>query len=177
MNKTLDQCFALEDGKGRTADCRVRCFVPTQGEAMKEAVLLLTWLPSSPDFVTGPWLETIISGFREGLADVRAELDFLLIEHYAPSRYVQGGVELDFEEELGLVLFKDLTPSCNSAAANLRAGKRKNRTSDNATAVRDRRSVYWLPMCREAVEDVVGESLDASTPEPLYSVKAREVVA
>lgn len=177
MNKTLDQCFALEDGNGRTADCRIRCFVPTRSEAMKEAVLLLTWLPSAPDFATGPWLETIISGFRKGLADVRTELDFLLIEHYAPSRYVQGGVELDFEEELGLVLFKDLTPSCNSAAANLRAGKRKARIADNASAVRERRSVYWLPMCREAVEDVVGESLDAPTPEPLYSVKESKVVA
>ena len=174
MKKTLDQCFALEDGKGRTADCRVRCFVPTKGEAMKEAVLLLTWLPSVPDFVTGPWLEVIISGFREGLADVRTELDFLLIEHYAPSRYVPGGVEIEFEEEIGLVLFKDLKPSCNSAAANLRAGKRKNRTSENATAVRDRRSVYWLPMCREAVEDVVGESLEALPPQALYSVKERK---
>ena len=177
MNKTLDQCFDLEDDKGRKADCRVRCFVPIPGEAMKEAVLLLTWLPAAPDFVTGPWLETIISGFREGLADVRTELDFLLIEHYAPSRYVQGGVELDFEEELGLVLFKDLTPSCNSAAANLRAGKRKACAADNASAVRERRSVYWLPMCPRAVEDVIGESLDAPIPEALYSVKERPVAA
>ena len=177
MKKSLDQCFALEDGKGRTAECRVRCFVPTQGEAMKEAVLLLTWLPSAPDFVTGPWLETIISGFRGGLEDVQCELDFLLIEHYAASHYRQNGLELEFEEEIGLVLFKDLTPSCNSAAANLRAGKRKARIADNASAVRERRSVYWLPMCREAVEDVVGESLDAPTPEALYSVKEREVVA
>lgn len=177
MNKTLDQHFALEDGKGRTADCRVRCFVPIPGETMAEAVLLLTWLPTAPDFVTGPWLETIISGFREGLAGVREERDFLLIEHYGASRYQQNGLELDFEEELGLVLFKDLTPSCNSAAANLRAGKRKARIADNASAVRDRRSVYWLPLCREAVEDVVGESLDALAPEPLYSVKETEVIA
>ena len=177
MNKTLDQFFDMEDEKGRKADCRVRCFIPILGEAMKEAVLLLTWLPAAPDFATGPWLEAIISGFREGLADVLAKLDFLLIEHYAASRYVQGGVELDFEEEIGLVLFKDLQPNCNSAAANLRAGKRKARIADNASAVRERRSVYWLPMCREAVEDVIGESLDAPIPEAIYSVKERQVAA
>lgn len=176
MNKTLDQCFDLEDGKGRKADCRVRCFVPIPGEAMKEAVLLLTWLPAAPDFATGPWLEAIISGFREGLGDVRNELDFLLIEHYAPRHYQMGKTRMHFEEEIGLVLFKDLQPNCNSAAANLRAGKRKARIADNASAVRERRSVYWLPMCREAVEDVVGESLDAPIPEALYSVKERRVV-
>ncbi len=177
MDKTLDQHFELEDGKGRKADCRVRCFLPQRSEAMNDAVLLLTWLPAAPDFATGPWLETIISGFRGGLDDVQSELDFLLIEHYAASHYRQNGMELEFEEEIGLVRFKNLTPSCNSAAANLRAGKRKARIADNASAVRERRSVYWLPMCREAVEDVIGESLDAPVSEPLYSVKEREVIA
>ena len=184
MKKSLDQRFELEDDKGRKADCRVRVFLP-QKEEMNDAVVLLGWSPAIPDFATGPWMETILSGFREGLADVQSDLEFLLIEWYEARCYKLSSVIVDFEEEIGLVLFKDLTPSYNSAAANLRAGKRKPKATDNAPAVRQRRSVYWLPLCREAVEDVVGESLDAPVQEsdelsdfdPVYSIKERLVTA
>ncbi|MBB6050750.1 hypothetical protein [Armatimonas rosea] len=164
MKKTLDQRFELEDSKQRKADCRVRVFVPVPDEEMSDAVVLVSWSPSEPDFPTGPWLETIVSGFRGGLADVQSELDFLLIEHYVGRKYQMGNVLMDFDEELGLVLFKNTVPNCNSPATNLRVGKRKPKAADNAPAVRERRLLHWTPLCREAVEDVVGESLDA--PEP-----------
>ena len=180
MNKTLDQQFELEDAQGRKADCRVRIFMPLPEGEMKSIVLLISWSPTVPDFATGPWLEAIISGFREGLAEVQKEQDFLLIEHYAARHYCLGNVLLNFEEEIGLVLFKELTPSCNSEAANLRTG---NRVPKGGPVVRKRRSVYWLPLCNGAVEDVVGEPLDTALPErvgtggydPIYSVKERLV--
>ncbi|WP_309711161.1 hypothetical protein [Armatimonas sp.] len=185
MKKSMDQRFEMEDDKGRKADCRVRVFLPQAEEEMNDAVVLLGWSPAIPDFATGPWMETILSGFREGLADVQSDLEFLLIEWYEARCYKLSSVIVDFEEEIGLVLFKDLMPSCNSAAANLRAGKRKPKAADNAPVVRKRRSVYWLPLCREAVEDVVGESLDAPVLEsdepsdfdPVYSIKERLVTA
>ena len=185
MNKTLDQQFEMQDAQGRKADCRVRIFLPLPGGEMTNAVLLLGWSPSVPDFATGPWLEAIISGFREGLAGVQGEQDFLLIEHYAARHYCLGNMLVHFEEEIGLVLFKELTPSCNSEAANLRTGNRVPQTADNAPTLRQRQSVYWLPLCNGAVEDVVGESLDTALPErvgtvgydPIYSVKERLVAA
>ena len=180
MNKTLDQQFELEDAQGRKADCRVRIFMPLPEGEMKSIVLLISWSPAVPDFATGPWLEAIITGFREGLADVQNEQDFLLIEHYAPRHYALGNVLVHFEEEIGLVLFKELTPSCNSEVANLRTG---NQVPKGGPTVRKRRSVYWLPLCNSAVEDVVGESLDTPLPkrvgtngyDPIYSVKERLV--
>ena len=185
MKKSLDQRFELEDSKERKADCRVRVFVPVQGEKMTEAVVLITWSPQVPDFPTGPWLETIVSGFRNGLADVQSELEFLLIEHYAARHYNLGNMVMNFDEELGLVLFNETIPSCNSPATNLRIGKRKPKVEDNAPAVRNRRLLHWTPLCREAVEDVVGEGLDTPAPtatmtaatEAIYSVKERLVVA
>ena len=45
-------------------------------------------------------------------------------------------------------------------ATNLRTGRRKPKAVDNAPAVRERRMLHWTPLCREAVEDVVGEALD-----------------
>ncbi|WP_395145146.1 hypothetical protein [Armatimonas sp.] len=176
MKKTLDQRFELEDSEERKADCRVRVFVPVQGEEMNDAMVLVSWSPSAPDFATGPWLEKIISGFREGLAEVQTELDFLLIEHYAARRYQVGNAIMDFDEELGLILFKEATPNCNSPAANLRAGKRQAKAADNASAVRKRRSVYWTPLCREAVEDVVGENLNVSLAEEMYCVRKQIMV-
>ncbi|WP_394793103.1 hypothetical protein [Armatimonas sp.] len=185
MNKTLDQRFELEDSKQRKADCRVRVFVPIPDGEMKEAVVLVSWSPQVPDFPTGPWLETIVTGFRGGLADVQSELDFLLIEHYAGRKYKLGSVLMDFDEELGLVLFKNTVPNCNSPATNLRTGRRKPKAVDNAPAVRKRRLLHWTPLCREAVEDVVGESLDTLAPsatftnssEIVYSVQERLVAA
>jgi hypothetical protein len=185
MKKTLDQSFELEDSKGRKADCRVRVFVPVPDEEMSEAVVLITWSPQVPDFPTGPWLEGIVTSFRKGLADVQSELEFLLIEHYTARSYQMGNMLMDFDEELGLVLFKETMPSCNSPASNLRVGKRKPKAANNAPAVRQRRTIHWMPLCREAVEDVVSESLD--TPalptiltdsfEIVYSVKERLVAA
>ena len=183
MKKTLDQRFDLEDSKQRKADCRVRVFVPVQGEEMSEAVVLVSWAPQVPDFPTGPWLETIVSGFRGVLADVQSELEFLLIEHYAPRHYQMGNILMNFDEELGLVLFKETIPNCNSPATNLRVGKRKPKAADNASAVRERRLLHWTPLCREAVEDVVGELLDTPVPpatltdssEIIYSVQERLV--
>ncbi len=183
MKKTLDQRFELEDSKERKADCRVRVFVPVQGEEMSEAVVLISWSPQVPDFPTGPWLETIVSGFRGGLADVQSELDFLLIEHYTARHYQMGNILMNFDEELGLVLFKNTIPNCNSPATNLRVGKRKPKAADNASAVRERRLLHWTPLCREAVEDVVGELLDTPVPpatltassEIIYSVQERLV--
>ena len=90
MKKSLDQHFELEDSKERKADCRVRVFLPMQGEKMSEAVVLVSWSPQVPDFPTGPWLESIVSGFRQGLGEVQCELDFLLIEHYAGRKYQMG---------------------------------------------------------------------------------------
>ena len=185
MKKTLDQRFELEDSKERKADCRVRVFVPVQDEQMSEAVVLVSWSPQVPDFATGPWLESIVSGFRGGLADVQSELDFLLIEHYAGRKYRLGNVLMDFDEELGLVLFKETIPTCNSPAANLRTGRRKPRAADNASAVRERRLLHWMPLCRGAVEDVVGEALDTPMPqatmtcssEVVYSVQEKLVAA
>ena len=164
MKKSLDQRFELEDSKQRKADCRVRVFVPVPEEEMKEAVVLVSWSPQVPDFPTGPWLETIVSGFRGGLADVQSELDFLLIEHYTARHYQMGNILMNFDEELGLVLFKETIPNCNSPATNLRVGKRKPKAADNASAVRERRLLHWTPLCREAVEDVVGELLDTPVP-------------
>ncbi|WP_309723174.1 hypothetical protein [Armatimonas sp.] len=185
MRKSLDQRFELEDSKQRKADCRVRVFVPVQGEQMAEAVVLVSWAPQVPDFPTGPWLETIVSGFRGGLANVQCELDFLLIEHYAGRKYQLGSILMDFDEELGLVLFKDTVPNCNSPATNLRTGRRKPKAADNASAVRQRRLLHWTPLCREAVEDVVGEPLDTPAPsasltadtEVIYSIQERLVTA
>ena len=185
MKKSLDQRFELEDSKQRKADCRVRVFVPVPEEEMKEAVVLVSWSPQVPDFPTGPWLETIVSGFRGGLADVQSELDFLLIEHYTARHYQMGNILMNFDEELGLVLFKETVPNCNSPATNLRTGRRKPKATDNASAVRERRLLHWMPLCREAVEDVVGEGLDTPTPiatmtaatEAIYSVTERLVVA
>jgi hypothetical protein len=185
MKKTLDQRFELEDSKQRKADCRVRVFVPIPDEEMSEAVVLVSWAPQVPDFPTGPWLETIVTSFRGGLADVQSELDFLLIEHYIGRKYQLGNVLMDFDEELGLVLFKNTVPNCNSPATNLRVGKRKPKAADNAPAVRERRLLHWTPLCREAVEDVVGESLDTPAPsasltndtEAIYSVQERLVAA
>ncbi|WP_394793839.1 hypothetical protein [Armatimonas sp.] len=185
MKKTLDQRFELEDSKERKADCRVRVFVPVPDEEMSEAVVLVSWAPQVPDFPTGPWLETILTGFRDGLADVQSELDFLLIEHYVGRKYQMGNILMDFDEELGLVLFKNTIPNCNSPATNLRTGRRKPKAADNAHAVRERRLLHWTPLCREAVEDVVGESLDAPVPpatltdssEILYSIQERGVTA
>ncbi len=185
MKKTLDQRFDLEDSKQRKADCRVRVFVPVQGEEMSEAVVLISWSPQVPDFPTGPWLETIVSGFRGGLADVQSELDFLLIEHYTARHYQMGNILMNFDEELGLVLFKNTIPNCNSPATNLRVGKRKPKAADNAPAVRERRLLHWTPLCREAVEDVVGELLDTPVPpatltdnsEIVFSVQERLVAA
>ena len=185
MKKTLDQRFELEDSKERKADCRVRVFVPVQGEEMAEAVVLVSWAPQVPDFPTGPWLESIVTGFRGGLQDVQSELDFLLIEHYTGRKYQMGNVLMNFDEELGLVLFKETIPNCNSPATNLRTGRRKPKAADNAPAVRNRRLLHWTPLCREAVEDVVGESLDTPVPpatltassEIIYSVQERLVTA
>ncbi|WP_309707571.1 hypothetical protein [Armatimonas sp.] len=185
MKKSLDQRFELEDSKQRKADCRVRVFVPVPDEEMKEAVVLVSWAPQVPDFPTGPWLETIVSGFRGGLQDVQSELDFLLIEHYTARHYQMGNILMDFDEELGLVLFKETIPNCNSPATNLRVGKRKPKAADNAPAVRSRRLLHWTPLCREAVEDVVGESLETPAPsasltadtEVIYSVQERLVTA
>ena len=185
MKKTLDQRFELEDSKERKADCRVRVFVPVQGEEMSEAVVLVSWAPQVPDFPTGPWLETIVTSFRGGLQDVQSELDFLLIEHYTARHYQMGNLLMNFDEELGLVLFKETIPNCNSPATNLRVGKRKPKTADNAPAVRNRRLLHWTPLCREAVEDVVGELLDTPVPpatltdssEIIYSVQERMVAA
>ena len=185
VKKSMDQCFELEDSKERKADCRVRVFVPIPGETMTEAVVLITWSPSEPNFATGPWLETIVSGFRNGLVEVNSELEFLLIEHYAARHYQLGKVMMNFDEELGLVLFKETISNCNSPATNLRIGKRKPKTADNAPAVRNRRLLHWTPLCREAVEDVVGEGLDTPTPiatmtattEAIYSVRERLVTA
>ena len=185
MKKTLDQRFELEDSKQRKADCRVRVFVPVPDEEMSDAVVLVSWAPQVPDFPTGPWLETIVTSFRGGLADVQSELDFLLIEHYAGRKYQLGNILMDFDEELGLVLFKNTVPNCNSPATNLRVGKRKPKAADNARAVRERRLLHWTPLCREAVEDVVGESLDTPAPsasltgdtEAIYSVQERLVAA
>jgi hypothetical protein len=185
MKKTLDQRFELEDSKERKADCRVRVFVPVPDEQMSEAVVLVSWAPQVPDFPTGPWLETIVSSFRGGLADVQSELDFLLIEHYTGRKYQLGNILMDFDEELGLVLFKNTVPNCNSPATNLRTGRRKPKAADNAPAVRERRLLHWTPLCREAVEDVVGESLDTpALPETLtdsseivYAVQERLVAA
>jgi hypothetical protein len=185
VKKTLDQRFELEDSKQRKADCRVRVFVPTEGEEMSDAVVLVSWAPQVPGFPTGPWLETIVTSFRGGLADVQSELDFLLIEHYTGRKYQMGNVLMDFDEELGLVLFKNTVPNCNSPATNLRVGKRKPKAADNAPAVRERRLLHWTPLCREAVEDVVGESLDTPVPpatltdssEVVYTVQERLVVA
>ncbi len=183
MKKTLDQRFELEDSKQRKADCRVRVFVPVPDEKISDTVVLVSWEPQVPDFPTGPWLETIVSGFRGGLTDVQCELDFLLIEHYTGRKYQLGNILLDFDEELGLVLFKNTIPSCNSPATNLRTGRRKPKAADNASAVRERHLLHWTPLCREAVEDVVGESLDAPVPpatltdssEVVYSVQERLV--
>ena len=185
MKKSLDQRFELEDSKQRKADCRVRVFVPVQGEEMKEAVVLVSWSPSEPGFATGPWLESIVNGFRQGLGEVQCDLEFLLIEHYAARHYPMGNLLMNFDEELGLVLFKETIPNCNSPATNLRTGRRKPKATDNAPAVRNRRLLHWTPLCREAVEDVVGEGLDTPTPiatmtaatEAIYSVKERLVVA
>lgn len=185
MRKTLDQRFELEDSKERKADCRVRVFVPVQGEEMAEAVVLVSWAPQVPDFATGPWLESIVVGFRNGLADVQSELDFLLIEHYAGRKYQLGNMLMDFDEELGLILFKETVPNCNSPATNLRTGRRKPKAADNASAVRERRLLHWMPLCRGAVEDVVGEALDTPVPqvtktgssEVVYSVQERLVAA
>jgi hypothetical protein len=185
VKKSLDQRFELEDSKLRKADCRVRVFVPVQGEEMSEAVVLVSWAPQVPDFPTGPWLETIVTSFRSGLADVQSELDFLLIEHYTGRKYQMGNVLMDFDEELGLILFKETIPNCNSPATNLRTGRRKPKAADNAPAVRARRLLHWTPLCREAVEDVVGESLDTPVPmatltgssEAIYSVKERLMTA
>ncbi|MBB6053956.1 hypothetical protein [Armatimonas rosea] len=185
MKKTLDQRFELEDSKQRKADCRVRVFVPVPDEQMSEAVVLVSWAPQVPDFPTGPWLETIVTSFRGGLADVQSELDFLLIEHYAGRKYQMGSILMDFDEELGLVLFKNTVPNCNSPATNLRTGRRKPKAADNAPAVRERRLLHWTPLCREAVEDVVGESLDSPVPpealtdssEITYTVLERLVAA
>ncbi|WP_309715549.1 hypothetical protein [Armatimonas sp.] len=185
MKKTLDQRFELEDSKERKADCRVRVFIPVQGEEMNEAVVLISWSPQVPDFPTGPWLETIVTSFRSGLEDVRSALDFLLIEHYSGRKYQMGNILMDFDEELGLVLFKETVPNCNSPATNLRAGRRKPKTTDNAPAVRNRRLLHWTPLCRDAVEDVVGEALDTPAPiatmtgssEAIYAVKERLVAA
>ena len=185
MKKTLDQRFELEDSKERKADCRVRVFVPVPKGEMREAVVLVSWSPQVPDFPTGPWLETIVSGFRGGLADVQSELDFLLIEHYTARHYQMGNILMNFDEELGLVLFKETIPNCNSPATNLRVGKRKPKAADNASAVRERRLLHWTPLCREAVEDVVGELLDTPVPietltgpsEAIYFVKERLVTA
>ena len=185
MKKSLDQRFELEDSKQRKADCRVRVFVPVPNEKMKEAVVLISWAPQVPDFQTGPWLESIVVGFRNGLADVQSELEFLLIEHYAGRKYQMGNILMDFDEELGLVLFKNTIPNCNSPATNLRTGRRKPNAVDNASAVRERRLLHWMPLCREAVEDVVGESLDTpaqpttltDSSEVVYSVQERLVAA
>ena len=185
MRKTLDQRFELEDSKQRKADCRVRVFVPVQGEEMKEAVVLVSWSPSEPGFATGPWLESIVNGFRQGLGEVQCDLEFLLIEHYAARHYPMGNLLMNFDEELGLVLFKETIPNCNSPATNLRTGRRKPKATDNASAVRERRLLHWMPLCREAVEDVVGESLDTPAPsasltadtEVIYSVQERLVAA
>ena len=185
MKKSLDQRFELEDSKQRKADCRVRVFVPVPEEQMSEAVVLVSWAPQVPDFATGPWLESIVSGFRQGLGEVQCDLDFLLIEHYAGRKYQMGSILMDFDEELGLVLFKETVPNCNSPATNLRTGRRKPKVEDNAPAVRNRRLLHWTPLCREAVEDVVGESLDTPAPsasltsdtEAIYSVQERLVVA
>lgn len=166
MKKTLDQRFELEDSKERKADCRVRVFVPIEGEEISEAVVLVSWAPQVPDFPTGPWLETIVSSFRQGLSEVQSELEFLLIEHYTAKHYQMGNILMNFDEELGLVLFKETIPNCNSPATNLRVGKRKPKAADNAPAVRNRRLLHWTPLCREAVEDIVGEGLDAQTPVP-----------
>ena len=185
MKKSLDQRFELEDSKQRKADCRVRVFVPVPDEEMSEAVVLVSWAPQVPDFPTGPWLETIVTGFRDGLADVQSELDFLLIEHYSGRKYQMGNVLMDFDEELGLVLFKNTIPNCNSPATNLRTGRRKPKAADSAPAVRERRLLHWTPLCRAAVEDVVGEGLDTpiptatvmGAPEVIYAVKERLVTA
>ncbi|WP_395143171.1 hypothetical protein, partial [Armatimonas sp.] len=185
VKKTLDQRFELEDSKERKADCRVRVFVPVADGEMKEAVVLVSWAPQVPDFPTGPWLETIVTSFRGGLADVQSELDFLLIEHYAGRKYKLGNILMDFDEELGLVLFKETVPNCNSPATNLRTGRRKPKAADNAPAVRERRLLHWTPLCREAVEDVVGEPLDTPVPsatltassEVVYSVQERLAAA
>ena len=186
MKKSLDQRFELEDSKQRKADCRVRVFVPVPEGEMKEAVVLVSWSPSEPGFATGPWLESIVVGFRNGLAYVQCELEFLLIEHYAGRKYQLGNMLMDFDEELGLVLFKETIPSCNSPATNLRVGKRKPKAADNAPTVRSRRLLHWTPLCREAVEDVVGEALDTPAPttssltadtEAVYKVKERLVTA
>ena len=185
MKKILDQRFELEDSKERKADCRVRVFVPVPDEEMKEAVVLVSWSPQVPDFPTGPWLETIVTSFRGGLANVQSELDFLLIEHYAGRKYQMGSILMDFDEELGLILFKETIPNCNSPVTNLRTGRRKPKAADNASAVRERRLLHWMPLCREAVEDVVGESLDTPAPsasltadtEVIYSVQERLVAA
>lgn len=181
MRKTLDQRFELEDSKERKADCRVRVFVPIEGEEMSEAVVLVSWAPRVPDIPTGPWLETIVSGFRQGLSEVQSELEFLLIEHYTARHYQMGNVLMNFDEELGLVLFKNTIPNCNSPATNLRTGRRKPKAVDNAPAVRERRLLHWTPLCREAVEDVVGELIDTpiqtatviGSPEVIYAVKER----
>ena len=183
MKKSLDQRFELEDSKQRKADCRVRVFVPVPEEEMKEAVVLVSWSPSEPGFATGPWLESIVTSFRGGLQDVQSELDFLLIEHYTARHYQMGNILMNFDEELGLVLFKNTIPNCNSPATNLRVGKRKPKAADNASAVRERRLLHWTPLCREAVEDVVGELLDTPVPpatltdssEIIYSVQERLV--
>ena len=185
MRKTLDHRFELEDSKERKADCRVRVFVPVQGEQMAEAVVLVSWSPSEPGFATGPWLESIVSGFRQGLGEVQCELEFLLIEHYTARRYNLGNMVMDFDEELGLVLFNETIPNCNSPATNLRTGRRKPKVEDNAPAVRNRRLLHWTPLCRDAVEDVVGEALDTPVPiatmtgshDAIYSVKERLVTA
>ena len=186
MKKSLDQRFELEDSKQRKADCRVRVFVPVPEGEMKEAVVLVSWAPQVPDFATGPWLESIVSGFRQGLGEVQCDLEFLLIEHYAGRKYQMGNVLMDFDEELGLVLFKETIPSCNSPATNLRTGRRKPKAADNAPAVRSRRLLHWTPLCREAVEDVVGEALDTPAPitysltadtEAVYTVRERLVTA
>lgn len=161
MRKSFDYTFDLEDSQKHRADCRVRIFIPASKKEASDPILLVSWATSSPEFATGPWLEHIIGGFRAGLADAKREIPYLLIEHYAAGRYQHGPFTVDYEEELGLVTFKDALPQCNSPAANLRAGKRTPQVTDNAPAVRERRSVYWLPICRDAVEDVVGESLDA----------------
>ena len=184
MKKTLDQRFELEDSKERKADCRVRVFVPVPDEEMSEAVVLISWAPQVPDFPTGPWLESIVVGFRNGLADVQSELEFLLIEHYTARHYQMGNILMDFDEELGLILFKETIPNCNSHATNLRVGKRKPKATDNTARVREQRLLHWMPLCREAVEDVVGESLDTpiapatltDSSEMIYSVK-KELVA
>ena len=101
---------------------------------------------------------------------MQSELDFLLIEHYAGRKYRLGNVLMNFDEELGLVLFKETIPNCNSPATNLRTGRRKPKAADNASAVRNRRLLHWTPLCREAVEDVVGEPLD--TPVPVATMTA-----